>query len=254
MSSEVQDTIKSKEMPQKIGPPVSCAPGPRPSRITLTATTVILEPLMPSHATELYDIVKGDNNHRLWTYLFDNPYESLAAFQEAVTAKSQSEDPMFFAVVDQKTAKPVGWISLMRIDTRHCVVEAGNILFSPLLQRTKAATEAMYVLAKYVFETLHYRRYEWKCDNLNTPSKRAAIRFGFTFEGIFRKHMVYKGRSRDTCWFSMTDDDWFEGGVKRGFEEWLDEGNFGEDGTQRRRLEDVRRELKGQKGPVVLEL
>ncbi|EXJ59404.1 acetyltransferase [Cladophialophora psammophila CBS 110553] len=241
-------------MRQRIGSQVSSAPGSRPSRVTLTATTVVVEPLTPSHATDLYDSVKGDSNNHLWTYLFDNPFASLAAFQEAVTAKSHSEDPIFFAIVDKKSAKPVGWISLMRIDTRHRVVEVGNILFSPLLQRTKVATEAMYLLAKYVFETLQYRRYEWKCDNLNAPSQRAAIRFGFMFEGVFRKHMIYKGRSRNTCWFSMVDDDWFEGGVKRGFEDWLDEGNFDEDGKQRRRLEDVRRELKGQKGPVVLEL
>ncbi|OAP55085.1 hypothetical protein AYL99_10785 [Fonsecaea erecta] len=242
-------------MHQEIGPPVpSCAPGLPPSRVTLTGTTVVVEPLKHSHAHDLYDIVKGDNNLRLWTYLFDNPYDS-PEFEEAVTAKSQSEDPMFFAVVEKKTAKPIGWLSLMRIDARHRVVEVGNILFSPRLQRTQAATETMYLVARYVFETLHYRRYEWKCDNLNGPSKRAAIRFGFTFEGIFRKHMVYKGRSRDTCWFAMVDDDWFqEGGVKQGFEDWLDEGNFKEDGTQRRRLEDVRGELKGQKGPVVLSL
>ncbi|KIX97901.1 uncharacterized protein Z520_06679 [Fonsecaea multimorphosa CBS 102226] len=241
-------------MHQQIGPPVSDGPALRPSRVTLTGTAVILEPLSPSHANDLYDSVKGKDNHRLWTYLFDSPYESLAVFQEAVAAKSKSEDPLLFAVIEKKSAKAVGWISLMRIDPKHRVVEPGNILFSPLLQRTKAATEVMYLLARYVFETLHYRRYEWKCDNLNGPSKRAAIRFGFTFEGIFRKHMIYKGRSRDTCWFSMLDDDWFDGGVKQGFEDWLDESNFDEDGKQRRRLEDVRRELKGQKGPVVLSL
>ncbi|OAL34423.1 hypothetical protein AYO20_06266 [Fonsecaea nubica] len=235
---------------QEIGPPVTAGPGSRPSRVTLTGTTVVLEPLLPSHASHLYDMVKGENNNRLWTYLFDDPYESLAAFEAAVTAKSQSEDPLFFAVVDQRTAKPIGWVSLMRIDTRHRVVEVGNILFSPRLQRTRAATEAVYLLARYVFETLHYRRYEWKCDNLNTPSKRAAVRFGFTFEGVFRKHMVYKERSRDTCWFSMIEDDWFQRGVKQGFEGWLDDGNFDDSGKQRRRLEDVRGELEGQKGPV----
>jgi RimJ/RimL family protein N-acetyltransferase len=175
-------------------------------------------------------------------------------FDEAVTAKSQSEDPLFFAIVDNATSKAIGWVSLMRIDTIHRVVEVGNILFSPRLQRTKAATEAMFLLAKYVFEDLKYRRYEWKCDNLNGPSKRAAGRFGFSFEGVFRKHMVYKGRSRDTCWFAMVEEDWRERGVKKGFEGWLDEGNFDAEGRQRQRLEDIRGEVMGLKGPVVLEV
>ncbi|ETI26929.1 hypothetical protein G647_10028 [Cladophialophora carrionii CBS 160.54] len=199
-------------------------------------------------------MVKGEDHEHLFTYLFDDPYPSLASFKEAVVTKSQAQDPLFFAMVDNTTSKPVGWASLMRIDTTHRVVEVGNILFSPQLQRTKAATEAMYLLAKYVFEELEYRRYEWKCDNLNGPSKRAAIRYGFTFEGVFRKHMVYKGRSRDTCWFSMVEEDWSERGVKKGFEAWLDDGNFDGQGRQKRRLGEVRGEMQGQKGPVVLEL
>ncbi|KAJ4580343.1 hypothetical protein HRR83_003291 [Exophiala dermatitidis] len=140
----------------------------------------------------------------------------------------------------------------MRIDPNHRVVEVGNILFSPALQRTRAATEAMYLLARYVFEDLGYRRYEWKCDNLNLPSKRAAIRLGFTFEGVFRKHMVYKGRSRDTAWFAMVDEDWPV--IKKAFEDWLRDENFDESGRQKRRLEDLRELMPGQRGPVVLEL
>jgi RimJ/RimL family protein N-acetyltransferase len=243
----------AKHLP--IGPPVSLSqPGLRPSKVTLAGNVVTIVPLAADHAGDLYDIVKGKDNEGLFTYLFDNPYPSFESFQEAVVAKSQSQDPVFFAILDRTTSKPVGWASLMRIDTTHRVVEVGNILFSPLLQRTKAATEAMYLLAKYVFEELKYRRYEWKCDNLNGPSKRAAIRFGFTFEGVFRKHMVYKGRSRDTCWFSMVEEDWWASGVKKGFEGWLDEGNFDGEGRQKRRLEDFRGEMKGQKGPAVLEL
>ena len=241
--------------PQPIGSPLTLSePAPRPSRVTLTGETVRAEPLKPEHAEDLYHIVEGKDNERLFTYLFDNPYPSLDSFREAVTAKSRSDDPMFFAIVEIATLKAVGWASLMRIDSVHRVVEVGNILFSPLLQRTTAATEAMYLLARYVFEDLKYRRYEWKCDNLNAPSKRAAIRFGFRFEGIFRMHMVYKGRSRDTCWFAMVEEDWQEKGVKRAFEEWLSKENFDEQKRQIRRLEEIRGEVKGPKASVVLEV
>lgn len=208
--------------------------------MTLTGQSVTIRSLHPDDAEALYDIVKGEENEWLFTYLFDNPYPSFDSFHDAVSQKSQSEDPLFFAVVENITSMPVGWASLMRIDAVHRVVEIGNILFSPKLQRTKAATEAMYLLAKYVFEDLKYRRYEWKCDNLNAPSKRAATRFGFSFEGVFRKHMVYKNRSRDTGWFSMTDEDWWERGVKGAFEQWLGEENFDTEGRQKRRLEDFR--------------
>ena len=242
---------------QPVGPAVSSSEqGPPPSRVTLQGVTVTVQPLTSDHADALYDIVKGEDNEGLFTYLFDSPYASPSAFKDAVTTKSQSEDPIFFVIIDNSTSIPVGWAALMRIDAKHRVVEVGNILFSPRLQRTKAATEAMYLLARYVFEDLKYRRYEWKCDSLNAPSKRAAIRLGFTFEGTFRQHIVYKGRNRDTCWFSMVDEEWWDGSLKKGFEEWLDESNFDEEGRQRKRLEDIRGQAKvsGQRRPVVLDL
>jgi RimJ/RimL family protein N-acetyltransferase len=240
---------------QPIGEPVTLAqPPPQPSRVTLTGKAVTIEPLKVDHAKDLYELVEGQSNAQLFTYLGDEPYASLAAFQEAVSKKSASEDPLFFAFIDHASARPVGWAALMRIDSTHRVVEVGNILFSPALKQTRAATEAMYLFARYVFEELGYRRYEWKCDNLNKPSKRAAIRFGFSFEGIFRKHMVVKGRSRDTCWFGMTADDWQHGGVKHGYEIWLEDGNFDEQGRQKTRLEECRPSLPRQKGPVELEI
>ncbi|EXJ79365.1 hypothetical protein A1O3_08867 [Capronia epimyces CBS 606.96] len=237
---------------QGIGHAVSTPPGRRPAKVTLKGKTVTAKPLVPEHAGELYSLVEGEDNGHLWTYLSDEPYASLESFTEAVTAKSQSADPLFFAVASNETEKPVGWASLMRIDEKNRVVEVGHILFSPLLQRTKAATEAMYLLAKHVFEDLGYRRYEWKCDNLNLPSKRAAVRLGFTFEGVFRQHIIYKGRSRDTAWFSMIDTDWPI--VKAGLEAWLDDANFDKAGQQVRRLEELRDTLGNQRGPVVLEL
>lgn len=155
-----------------------------------------------------------------------------------VATKSRSEDPLFFSIVHNETKTPVGWASLMRIDTKNRGIEVGNILFSPSLQRTRAATEAMYALAKYVFEELGYRRYEWKCDNFNTPSQRAARRLGFSFEGVFRQHMIYKNRTRDTAWFSMIDSEWPM--IRRGFEAWLDDANFDQEGKQLHRLEELR--------------
>ncbi|KAI1622807.1 GNAT family acetyltransferase [Exophiala viscosa] len=231
------------EWHQNIGAPVSTTPAPRPEPVTLTGKTVTLKPLTPEHAVDLYAAVEGDDKRHVYTYLSDEPYTSLEAFREAVTTKSESKDPVFFAIVDNKTHSPMGWAALMRIDTKNRVIEVGNILYSPSLQRTVAATEAMYLMAKHVFNDLGYRRYEWKCDNFNLPSKRAALRLGFTFEGIFRQHMIYKGRSRDTAWFSVIDSDWPV--VKNAFEMWLDDGNFDLDGRQRQRLEDLRGELPG---------
>lgn len=168
----------------------------------------------------------------------DEPYRSLEDFQKAVTTKAESKDLVFSAIINNHNQKPVGWACYMRIDPNNRVIEVGNILFSPSLQRTKAATEAMYLMMKHAFEDLGYRRYEWKCDNLNGPSKRAALRFGFTFEGVFRQHMIYKGRSRDTAWFSIVDTEWPM--VKKAFEKWLDDSNFDDHGKQLRRLEALR--------------
>jgi RimJ/RimL family protein N-acetyltransferase len=133
-----------------------------------------------------------------------------------------------------------GWASFMRIKPAHGVIEVGNVLFSPSLQRTRAATEAMYLMAEHVFDTLGYRRHEWKCDALNAPSRRAALRLGFSFEGIFRQHMVVKGRSRDTAWFALLDHEW--PARKRAFEAWLDPANFDAEGSQQKSLEQLRRD------------
>ncbi|KIX06584.1 uncharacterized protein Z518_04560 [Rhinocladiella mackenziei CBS 650.93] len=237
---------------QDIGPAVSSQPGPRPSQVALKGKIVTMEPLTATHAPGLYDSVKGDDKSHLWTYLGDESYASLEELRTAVTAKSESEDPLFFAIVHNKTKVPLGWAALMRIDAKNRVIEIGNILFTPLMQRNTSATEAMYIMAKYVFEDLRYRRYEWKCDNFNVPSKKAAIRLGFTFEGIFRQHMIYKNRSRDTAWFSMIDSDWPV--IKNAFEAWLDDANFDKEGKQLRRLEELRASLPDQQGPVTLKI
>jgi len=164
----------------------------------------------------------------------DGPFTERATFEAHLQAKAISEDPLFFAIVDRKTGLAVGRATLMRIDPPNRVIEVGGIIFTRALQRSRGATEAMYLLARYVFEELGYRRYEWKCNALNEASRRAALRLGFQFEGIFRQHMIIKGRNRDTAWFSMLDSEW--PGRKREFERWLDESNFDSDGNQKTRL------------------
>ena len=223
-----------------VGRPVSSDPALTPDGRTLSGRSVTLTKLLPNHAVDLYPLIQGNDNAHVWTYMFDGPYHSPELFQTSITTKSQSTDPLFYAIIDNTTQKAVGHATLMRIDPQHRVIEVGNILYSPVLQRSKAATETMYLLAKHVFEDLGYRRYEWKCHNLNAPSKRAAERLGFTFEGVFRQHMITKGRNRDTAWFSILDGEWPV--VKKGFESWLDEKNFDENGLQRRRLQECRQQ------------
>jgi RimJ/RimL family protein N-acetyltransferase len=197
----------------------------------------LLEPLDPArHTASLWDAVQGPENDALWTYLFDGPYRDAAAFEQAITRKSATADPMFFAILNRATDRAVGYASLMRIEPAHRCIEVGGILYTPLLQRTAAATEAMYLMARYVFEELQYRRYEWKCDALNEPSRRAALRLGFKYEGTFRQHMIVKGHNRDTAWYSMIDAEW--PARKAPFERWLDPANFDEEGRQIRSLGD----------------
>jgi RimJ/RimL family protein N-acetyltransferase len=202
-----------------------------PERVTLTGRIVSVVPLHPeAHGDALFEGSSGPANDHLWDYLFDGPFADRAAYQEHLVQKAASDDPLFFAIVDNGTQRAVGRASYLRIEPAHRVIEVGNILYTPQLQRTAGATEAMFLMAKYVFEDLGYRRYEWKCNALNEPSRRAALRLGFTFEGIFRKHMIVKGRNRDTAWYSMLDSEWPQ--RKQAFERWLDPANFDAHGRQ----------------------
>lgn len=203
----------------------NAAPAPRPERVTLAGRYVTLRPLAAADAGELWASGLHDD---LWLYMGDGPYAEFAAFEAAMERKAASEDPLFFAIV--RDGATVGYAALMRIDPANRVIEVGHIMYSPGLQRTPGATEAMYLLARYVFEDLGYRRYEWKCNSCNEPSRRAAARLGFQYEGRFRQHMVIKGRNRDTAWFSMLDGEW--PGRKRALEEWLSPGNFDGEGRQ----------------------
>ena len=198
-----------------------------------------LEPVgVARHEADLFAAYLEAPDGRDWTYLFHERPTQPEEFHSYLTKLESSEDPLHFAIVDAQTSKAVGTAALMRIDPAHGVIEVGSITFSPRLKKTRAATESMYLFMRRVFDELRYRRYEWKCDSLNAPSRSAAERYGFTFEGIFRNAIVYKGRKRDTAWYSITDAEWPP--VRAAFEEWLDPANFDDRGRQKRRLRELR--------------
>jgi RimJ/RimL family protein N-acetyltransferase len=207
-----------------------------PGPVTLRGRYVTLEPLNAErHAAALWKGVQGHDE--LWTWLPDGPYPTRAALRRALEEKQAAANAVFLAIVPVGTDAAAGYASYMRMDPSNGVVEVGNILLTPALQRTTAATEAMYLMAEHVFGHLGYRRYEWKCNALNAPSRRAALRLGFTFEGIFRQHMVVKGLNRDSAWFSMLDSEW--PARKKAFEAWLAPANFKVDGRQKKRLKQL---------------
>jgi len=224
---------------QPIGPELSNwrAP-PRPGRHLLQGRFCRVEPLdVGRHARQLYDANALDPDGRMWTYLFSGPFAGFEEYRAWLEPKPASDDPLFFAFVDRARDQAVGMGSYLRIEPAHGVIEVGHLAFSPLMQRTPIATEAMYLMMREAFE-LGYRRYEWKCDALNAASRRAAERLGFTFEGIFRQAIVYKGRNRDTAWYSIIDREW--PALDAAFRAWLDPANFDAAGRQRRSLAELR--------------
>jgi RimJ/RimL family protein N-acetyltransferase len=207
-----------------------------PSREFLEGRYCRLEPLRPEHAKDLFEANSHDQEGHNWTYLFNGPFETFSDYLEWLTKASEGSDPLFFAIMDGKTQKAVGVASYLRITPSAGSIEVGNINFSPLLQRTPGATEAIYLMMKRAFD-LGYRRFEWKCDALNAPSRVAAQRLGFSFEGIFRQALVYKGRNRDTAWYAVIDKEWPV--LEKAFKTWLDKANFDENGRQHVRLSDL---------------
>lgn len=211
-----------------VGLPVDATPASLPGPVRLDGTYGRIEKLEAArHGADLWQAVQGDD--ALWPYMSYGPFADEAAFMAWLDERPKLADPYSYAVVD-KNDRAVGIATLMEIRPAMRVIEVGHIVYSNSLQRTALATEAQYLLARYVFETLGYRRYEWKCNALNAPSRRAAERFGFTFEGIFRQHMIVKGRNRDTAWFSMLDGEW--PARKTAFEHWLSPRNFDAEGRQ----------------------
>ncbi|GAC1326213.1 MAG: GNAT family protein [Collimonas sp.] len=225
---------------QPVGAPV---PGwsarAKPPRNVIEGRYCRLEPLDPQrHAADLYAAYSKAPDDRDWTYLSVGPFADAASYRDYAERAAASLDPLHYAVIERKTGRAVGTLALMRIDPANGVIEVGFVTFSPLLKRTPVSTEAQFLLMKHAFDQLGYRRYEWKCDSLNAPSRQAAERLGFQFEGIFRQAVVYKGRNRDTAWFSIVDREW--PALRAAFERWLAPENFDAQGQQLASLAELR--------------
>lgn len=230
------------ELAGSLGEIVDWQPVPPPSRIVLPGTRVRLEPLDPDrHGAALFAAQGSDADPELWTYMASGPYPDEAPFRGYLETAAGSDDPLFFAIVDAATGIAQGVASYLRVDPANGVIEIGHIWLGAALQRTPAATEAIFLLARHAFDDLGYRRLEWKCNARNARSRRAAERFGFAYEGTFRQHLVVKGRNRDTAWYAIIDREWPP--IRAAFEAWLDPGNFDETGSQRRSLREIRASL-----------
>ncbi|MBK5297562.1 MAG: GNAT family N-acetyltransferase [Vicinamibacteria bacterium] len=227
------------EFGQPIGDPVGgWTARPRPPRTPMTGRYCRVEPLnLDRHGTQLHAANSEAPDNRRWTYLGADGFADVGAYRHWLGQASAGDDPLFHAIVDGASNHAVGVAAYLRIDSANGVIEVGHINYSSRLQQTRAATEAMFLMMRRAFDELGYRRYEWKCDSLNEPSRRAAARFGFQFEGIFRQAIVYKGRNRDTAWFSILDREW--PALRGAYEQWLAPGNFDDQGRQRRSLADM---------------
>ena len=239
-------TIETNELGQPIGEVVlNWQPVPRPPRTAMEGRHCRVEPIDPDrHGSQLFEAYRTDERGWNFTYLPYEPFETEAALRDWMARTCLGDDPLFHAIVDSKTGKAVGVASYLRIEPAVGVIETGHIHYSPLLQRTPAGTEAMFLMMRRVFSELGYRRYEWKCNALNAPSCRAAERLGFRFEGIFRQATIVKGRSRDTAWYSILDKEW--PALEQAFSNWLDPSNFDECGQQKASLSVFRNEMQPQ--------
>jgi RimJ/RimL family protein N-acetyltransferase len=230
---------RTNEFGQPVGAPVPDWHGAqKPDDTPLAGRYCRLEHVNDErHADELYDAYCRASDARDWTYLNVGPFDSPDAYRAHLTRIAASTDPFHYAVIDGTTGKAVGTLALMRIDAANGVIEVGFVTYSSLLQKTRAGTEAIFLLIRHAFDTLGYRRFEWKCDSLNAPSRAAALRYGFTFEGIFRQAIVYRGRNRDTAWFSIIDSEW--PAIRAAFDTWLEPANFDARGVQVRKLAEL---------------
>jgi len=224
---------RRNHLDQPIGGPVpDWVPRPRPPKTVMMGRYCRIEPAdLDSHIADLYEANSEDTEGRLWTYLAYGPFDTPAAYRTAMAPLFQSADPLFHTIIDGRTGLATGVASYLRIEPAVGVIEVGHINYSPRMQRTPIATETMYLMMHRVFDELGYRRYEWKCDALNLPSRAAAERLGFRYEGLFRQATIYKGRNRDTAWFSIVDSEW--PALREAFERWLDPGNFDAQGKQK---------------------
>jgi RimJ/RimL family protein N-acetyltransferase len=237
VSKPVREPKVPADLP--LGEELHWTPVPRPTSISLCGSHILVRPVnAEGDAVPLFSISHlPDGDPSIWTYLLDGPYESPDHLRKALAWAETSDDPLCFTLVPLADERPLGLASYLRITPELGVIEIGHIWFGVPLQRTTAATEAIYLLIRHAFDDLGYRRVEWKCNALNAASRRAAERFGFTFEGVFRKHMVVKGRNRDTAWYAITNDEW--PAIRRGFEAWLAPENMDGEGRQRRSLREL---------------
>lgn len=230
--------LQSETLPetgQPVGIKVDTTPAKRPGPETIQGRYGRIEKLQDHHADDLWQAFKGHPD--LWTYIStDGPFTDETIFAEFIAKRAAATDPYAYAIIDQN-GKTVGYFTLMSIRPEDRSIEVGHVLYSPALKRTRIGTEAQYLLARYAFETLGYRRYEWKCNALNAPSRRAAQRYGFVFEGVLRSFLIAKGRNRDNAWYSMLDSEW--PARKAAFEKWLSPDNFDASGNQKVSLSDL---------------
>ena len=239
--------IHDDQIPREIDSGTGLPVGPRladpgrarpPERIVLEGRYTRLEPLDPArHGDDLHAASTPSDRAARFRYMPELPPDARESFDTWLSGVSASLDPLFFAVVDRATGRVEGWQTLMRITPVHRCIEIGNIYWGPRMAGTRVATEALYLFAAHVLEDLGYRRYEWKCDALNAPSRRAALRFGFTYEGHFRRAVIIRGRNRDTAWFSIIDEEW--PALKAVYEQWLTPENFDGEGRQKSRLSEL---------------
>lgn len=222
--------------PPPLGPEVDPTPRPLPARIPIRGVHAVLEPLHVRHAAELWEAAQGADDS--WAYMPYGPFPTRAAMAAFVAEFASRHDPMAWAVRPVATGAVSGWLTLMEIRPGDSAIELGHIWFAPRMQRTRAATEAMFLLLKLAADDLGYRRLTWKCNDLNAPSRRAADRLGFTYEGTLRAVQVVKGRLRGTAWFSIVGDEWPR--RRDALARWLDHSNFAPDGTALRSLADLR--------------
>jgi RimJ/RimL family protein N-acetyltransferase len=232
-------TTSLNELGQPIGESVSDWPLAQfPPYTAFEGSLCRIEPIaVQKHAIDLFEAYAIDVDDRMWTYMTYGPFSSIESVERWLEQASQKTDPQFYVLVEKKTNKAVGLASYMRIKPEHGAIEVGGISFSPHLQRTALATEIMYLMMKRAFEDLGYRRYEWKCDALNLASCKAAERFGFSYDGTFKKHIIYQGRNRDTAWYSILDDEWPQ--LKKAYLQWLAPENLDEKGQQLEKLADL---------------
>ncbi len=224
-----------------IGPVVDATPRPLPARVPIRGQYAVLEPLHRRHAAELWQAAQASSADSSWDYLGYGPFTSADAMAGFVADFAAGHDPMAWAVRPVTTGIVTGWLTLMEIQPKNAAIELGHIWFGPAMQRTRAATEAMFLLLRLAADELGYRRLVWKCNALNAPSRRAADRLGFVYEGTLRGHMIVKGRLRDTAFYSIQHDEW--PARRDALQAWLDPANFARDGTARRSLAEIRASL-----------